>query len=162
MCSTYQMHYDLLIYKHGTETKPDDGAYYERHHVVPKSLGGSNEPSNLVYMTGKAHFVAHHLLFKIHGVGPMASAFWAMCNMDATGSRYQMNSRSFETARVASASASSEFQKGVPKSEETKRRMRKPKSEAGKANMKKSPETRAKMSASHLLRFKLLKESNNG
>ena len=115
------MHYDLLIYKHGTETKPDDGAYYERHHVVPKSLGGSNEPSNLVYMTGKAHFVAHHLLFKIHGVGPMASAFWAMCTMDKTRSRLLKAS-----------------------------------------DRKKSPETRAKMSASHLLRFKLLKESNNG
>jgi hypothetical protein len=162
MCVKYQMHYDLLIYNHGTETKPDDGAYYERHHVKPKSLGGSNEPSNLVYLTGKAHYIAHHLLFKIHGVGPMASAFWAMCNRDTTGSRYQMNSRSFETARVASASASSVFQKGVPKSEETKRRMSKPRSAAGKANMKKTPETRAKMSASHLLRYKLLKESNNG
>lgn len=156
------MHYDLLIYKHGTETKPDDGAYYERHHVKPKSLGGSNESSNLVYLTGKAHYIAHHLLFKIHGVGPMASAFWAMCNMDTAGSRYQMNSRSFETARVASASASSVFQKGIPKSEETKRRMSKPRSAKGKANMKKTPETKAKMSASHLLRYKLLKESNNG
>lgn len=38
--------------------------YYERHHIIPKSLGGPNEPDNLVYLTAKEHYIAHRLLTK--------------------------------------------------------------------------------------------------
>jgi hypothetical protein len=40
--------------------------YYERHHIVPKCLGGTNNKNNLVLLTAKEHFIAHHLLWKIH------------------------------------------------------------------------------------------------
>jgi len=162
MCR-YALHYDLLIHKYGSETKPDDGGYYERHHIIPKSLGGSNEPSNLVYMSGKAHYIAHYLLFKIHGVGPMATAFWAMCALKV-GERHKATSRSFELARKAASEHSRMIQIGVPKSEAQKASMRVPKSAQGRLNMKwtdkqkvalsakmqghdVTPETRAKMSA---------------
>ena len=36
--------------------------YKELHHVVPKSIGGSNEQSNLVELTLKEHFLCHELL----------------------------------------------------------------------------------------------------
>jgi len=38
----------------------------ERHHIVPKCLGGSNDESNLVYLTPEEHFVAHQLLVKMN------------------------------------------------------------------------------------------------
>jgi len=55
------------------------GVYYEKHHILPKSLGGSNAIDNLVLLTAKEHFVAHHLLAKIHG-GKMWYAFNLMCH----------------------------------------------------------------------------------
>ena len=36
----------------------------ERHHIVPRSLGGTNEVTNLVYLTPREHFVCHLLLTK--------------------------------------------------------------------------------------------------
>lgn len=40
--------------------------YIERHHVVPKCLGGSNDISNIVALTPEEHYMAHLLLIKIH------------------------------------------------------------------------------------------------
>lgn len=37
----------------------------ERHHIIPKSLGGLDEKNNLVVLTCREHFVAHQLLVKI-------------------------------------------------------------------------------------------------
>ena len=39
--------------------------YFEKHHIIPKSLGGSNDSSNLVKLTAKEHFVCHLLLTKM-------------------------------------------------------------------------------------------------
>lgn len=36
--------------------------YTEKHHIVPRSLGGNNSASNLVKLTAKEHFVCHRLL----------------------------------------------------------------------------------------------------
>lgn len=38
--------------------------YCERHHVLPKSMGGSNEKSNIVVLTFREHFICHWLLAK--------------------------------------------------------------------------------------------------
>ena len=37
----------------------------EKHHIVPKSLGGSNRRSNIVFLTFKEHLVAHLLLIRM-------------------------------------------------------------------------------------------------
>ena len=39
--------------------------YYEKHHIIPKSLGGTNEKENLVSLTAREHFICHLLLLKI-------------------------------------------------------------------------------------------------
>lgn len=39
--------------------------YVERHHIIPKSFGGSNEDSNLVWLTASEHLEAHILLTKM-------------------------------------------------------------------------------------------------
>lgn len=41
--------------------------YTERHHIVPRCLGGGDEPENLIDLTPEDHFFAHLLLAKIHG-----------------------------------------------------------------------------------------------
>jgi hypothetical protein len=37
----------------------------ERHHIIPQSLGGSNEKSNLVYLSCREHFLCHWLLVRM-------------------------------------------------------------------------------------------------
>lgn len=49
--------------------EPDLLGYAERHHIVPKSRGGSDDSANLIRLTPEDHFFAHLLLAKIHGGG---------------------------------------------------------------------------------------------
>ena len=58
----YQKHYDLLV-KRGKSRKLE--GYKERHHIVPRCMGGSDDASNLVDLTAEEHFLAHQLLVKI-------------------------------------------------------------------------------------------------
>jgi len=59
----YKKHYDLLIER--ARTRQLTG-YVERHHVVPRCIGGTDETSNLVELTPEEHYVAHQLLIKIY------------------------------------------------------------------------------------------------
>lgn len=40
--------------------------YVEKHHIIPKSLGGSDKPENLISLTAREHFICHLLLTKIY------------------------------------------------------------------------------------------------
>lgn len=59
----YPRIYSQLIER--ARTRVLDG-YVERHHVIPRCMGGSDEISNLVQLTPEEHFLAHVLLVKIH------------------------------------------------------------------------------------------------
>ena len=49
----YQKIYDAIIAKaRSEETIP--GNYYERHHILPKCIGGGNEPENLVTLSARS------------------------------------------------------------------------------------------------------------
>jgi hypothetical protein len=39
--------------------------YTERHHVKPRSLGGTDDADNLVHLTAREHFICHWLLTKM-------------------------------------------------------------------------------------------------
>ncbi len=60
----YKKHYDLLIAKARARLRPE--GYTERHHIVPKCLGGGEEDSNMVDLTVIEHYFAHLLLVKIY------------------------------------------------------------------------------------------------
>lgn len=40
--------------------------YKERHHIIPKCIGGTDNLSNIAILTAEEHFVAHQLLVKIY------------------------------------------------------------------------------------------------
>ena len=40
-------------------------SYTESHHIIPRSLGGGDEPDNLVNLTAREHFICHWLLVKM-------------------------------------------------------------------------------------------------
>jgi DNA-binding CsgD family transcriptional regulator len=113
----YKRHYDKLI-----ETRIDRKWQIglEIHHMVPKSMGGSNNKENLVNLTPREHFLAHWLLWKIHRNRQMSMAFFSMCQY-RKGERknFKISSRSYEEARL------SRIITGI--SEETKEKMSKAK-----------------------------------
>ena len=37
------------------------GYYTERHHIIPRCIGGNNNKENLVLLTAKEHFICHYL-----------------------------------------------------------------------------------------------------
>lgn len=39
--------------------------YFENHHIIPESMGGSNEAFNRVKLTAREHFICHRLLTKM-------------------------------------------------------------------------------------------------
>lgn len=69
--------------------------YHELHHIVPRSLGGSDDKSNLVALTARQHFVAHWMLARAMG-GSAARAFFMMSNFGKYGT---VNSTTYEKAR---------------------------------------------------------------
>jgi hypothetical protein len=39
--------------------------YSEKHHIIPKCMGGTNEENNVVKLTAREHFVCHLLLIRM-------------------------------------------------------------------------------------------------
>lgn len=75
----YKEVYNKLIDK-AKQREYCDG-YYEIHHIVPKSEGGSDSSDNLVRLTPKEHFVAHKLLFLDNpNLMERVSTMWLMSN----------------------------------------------------------------------------------
>lgn len=58
----YSWYYDIVT--KAQARVPDSTCYYERHHIIPRSLGGSDAKTNLVKLTAREHFVCHLLLVK--------------------------------------------------------------------------------------------------
>jgi hypothetical protein len=59
----YTKHYTLLI-ERAKERIIND--YTEKHHIVPRCLGGTDVRENIVALTPEEHYVAHQLLVKMY------------------------------------------------------------------------------------------------
>lgn len=85
--------------------------YYERHHVIPKCLGGNDSKANLVYLTAEEHWVAHLLLVKMNpGVSKLVWACQAMSM--SGGNNKRMNNKLFGWIRRKYSDAVSERNRG--------------------------------------------------
>lgn len=109
----------------------DNNVYTEKHHIIPKSLGGGNSKDNLVALTGREHFICHRLLVKMTtGVDKqkMSHAVWGMLIRGKETDKGRIISRTFELARRNAAEAASLLLTGIKRSADTKQKMSKPKS----------------------------------
>lgn len=88
-------------------------SYYETHHIIPKSLGGSDDPSNLCALTAREHFICHVLLTKMTEGSDRHKMLHASIIMKgAQGRSRYINSRLYESMRAAYAEARSISMKG--------------------------------------------------
>jgi len=78
----------------------DSSLYLEKHHIVPKCLGGKDINKNISYLTPKQHFIAHALLTKIFKDDyRILLAFYAMkAKSKFHGERY-FNSKLYNSCR---------------------------------------------------------------
>lgn len=85
--------------------------YKERHHILPRCMGGSNKEDNLVELTAREHFLVHWILVRIHpDNNKLKYAFWGMCNQKSRGQegRYIPTSRTYLEARELFSKTQSE------------------------------------------------------
>lgn len=92
--------------------------YTEKHHIVPKSIGGTDDHSNIVILTAKEHFICHLLLTRmttgLHNKS-MWHAAWKMANQKREYQyRYKVSSRIYEIIKASNAKALSEANTGKP------------------------------------------------
>lgn len=86
----YKQHYDLLI-----EQQQDRlvKGYTERHHIIPRCMGGTDDADNIAILTPEEHYVAHQLLVKIYpGNGKLIYAM-NMMTVGGEGHQRSMNKR---------------------------------------------------------------------
>lgn len=96
----YQKIYNQLIERAQNRTLE---GYKEKHHILPKCLGGSNDKENLVELTAREHFLCHMLLCEIYPKNvKLYQALWLMStNKNKTeGKRYKVSSRVYERIKI--------------------------------------------------------------
>ena len=103
----YKAIYDALIERARQRELKD--VYFEKHHVIPKCMGGSNKKDNMVQLLAREHFIAHELLIKIYPDNyELICALNLMCNFD----KYVMTSRKYEWVRIKFAEQHSKRMSG--------------------------------------------------
>lgn len=118
--------------------------YVERHHILPKCLGGSDDATNIAILTPEEHYLAHQLLVKMHP--DCYKLLLAASFMGSGGNRRQARSNKLYGWLRRKASMTRK-----PHSEETKKKISKTKKDAGvrtrgTLGFKHSEETKKKMS----------------
>ena len=91
--------------------------YYEKHHIIPRCLGGNENQENKVLLTAKEHFVCHKLLTYIYkGNRKIACAFYYM-TFNKRMNKHIKSAKDYAYAR--------ELISLIPKSEESKQKQSK-------------------------------------
>ena len=141
----YEKVYNQIIER--ARTRVYEG-YTEKHHVIPKCMGGNNEKDNIVKLTAREHFICHQLLCEIYpNEIKLKFALRMMCIQSDTQNRYTTSSRTFSRIREEAIKLISISNTGKIRSAESKARY----SAAQKGNKKflgktHSEETKKKMS----------------
>lgn len=157
----YEKTYNQLIERgklRGLDKKKLNG-YYEKHHIIPKCMGGKNNKENLVLLTAKEHLLAHMILFRLN---PSDNLLLMSVNaMLSPGNKSNFRQKVSLSTASYYRKLYSESLKGKHHSEETKRKIseslkgRKLSKEHVESIRKRtigkhpSEETREKMSKSH-------------
>lgn len=98
--ATYEEFINDILESRGRFACGDE--YHERHHIIPKSMGGGNEQENLIDLFAREHFEAHRLLaLENPDNDSLVYAWWCMSNVKSkyTHERYQVTAEEYEETR---------------------------------------------------------------
>ena len=110
----YKNVYESIIRKRKQEIPK---GYTEKHHIIPRSLGGNNEKNNIVKLTAREHFICHLLLTKIYPEGSiqnlkMCKAFICMIFRKSKNQKRYFNSHWYKYYRERFSKIQSKNQMG--------------------------------------------------
>jgi hypothetical protein len=99
----YQKIHDSIIVNAKNRGLPVLRKNFEKHHIVPKSVGGKDDPENLVFLTPREHFLVHKLLTKFFTGLALKKMINAFCYMAFTTNNKRLNrsvsARDYDLAR---------------------------------------------------------------
>lgn len=99
-------------------------SYFESHHIIPKSLGGTNDKRNLVNLTAREHFICHLLLTKMvisENKRKMHYALWMMLKGNKNQERnFKISSKTYSKIKENYAESVRKSKTGRRLSVETK------------------------------------------
>lgn len=108
----YTNWYNLIIKKAALKNTKET-EYYEKHHIIPKSIGGTNQKNNLIKLTAREHYVCHLLLTKMTSGDDqqkMRYALFMISNVKNIGKgRYTPSSKLYEYSRLITISARTSY-----------------------------------------------------
>lgn len=83
--------------------------YVEKHHVIPRCMGGLDVPENIVELTAREHYLCHRLLTRMYPKNKkLVYAFWAMTNQASSRQlRDYYSSRAYSEAKEMFSAAHS-------------------------------------------------------
>ena len=103
-----------------------DYVYYEKHHIIPKCLGGLNNKENLVLLTAREHFLIHWLLHRIYPEDSRIGFAFFRTSFSVTNNRnIKISSRTYKELKEANAKSTSQIHLGRIKSKEEIEKIRK-------------------------------------
>jgi hypothetical protein len=93
----YQKIHDEIIFR--AKNRMLTG-YKERHHIIPRCIGGTDDRDNLVDLTAREHFIIHKLLSEIYpDTDKLIYAVWMMSNIRYDNRTYRIGSREYDRIR---------------------------------------------------------------
>lgn len=100
--------------------------YHERHHILPKCMGGADVENNLIDLFAKEHFEAHRLLALENPDNDKLVYAWHMMSVvkDKNQDRYEVTPEEYEEAKILFSKSLSNLMKGKPKTESHKQKIR--------------------------------------
>lgn len=91
----YKLIHDAIIKNAKDQLRNKTYGIFELHHIIPRSFGGTDEPSNLVLLTPKEHFIIHVLLWKINPCKKTNDPILFFKHKGASNSRLYQKAREF-------------------------------------------------------------------
>lgn len=96
----YTKIYYSLINKRQKDVLDRNEIYCEKHHIIPRSMGGSDKNENLVNLTAREHFIAHRLLVKMTEGKNLRSMWWALHRIVFSAKDNIYSSKDYEKTRI--------------------------------------------------------------
>lgn len=180
MQNKYHKYYFYII-NHAKSRQILPDTKIEKHHIIPRSLGGTNDPDNLVKLSAREHFICHRLLPKFtkeKSRTKMLYAIWKMCHSStARKTSFKLTARTYATIKnemktsrtsedftpewrakiSASRKGKSSWNKGILRTEEEKNKMKE-----GRTRRKAIDPTAYKQPPCSPEKARKIKEANTG